>query len=237
MVPSRPPRRSTSLRTGLFIVTMTPTIMASSVHFTSLLSMKRVCSLALTILNTVQDAKDNRKALRRLAEDTCKLVSAVVNEYDRMPDNGPKQLVLKKNVGEFIYFLTSVNDLASRHTSNGGCHRLLRLSTDASKIRDFDAKIRRIYLVFEVKTYIPNEEVALRILKELLERQTPGLLMPASPPPPKVTPAPTTFFGPSSSFGNMSNFTVGGNVTVTNISGDQNNIYNNFPGVFDEMAV
>ncbi|KAJ6631556.1 hypothetical protein B0H10DRAFT_500531 [Mycena sp. CBHHK59/15] len=183
-------------------------------QFSALPFLQEVSALALTILNTVRAAKDNKESFRNLANDAAELVSAIICVYNDLARDGQKpSSSLKKHVEDLISLLKVINEFAAKHASNGPVYRMVRRTTDYSKIQLYRGRLRQALDVFGLQSSISIHETVMQILKELREQESAGQRKQdreEEPPPVAVNP-----------FGNLLQGNITGNITMNTIAGNQ----------------
>ncbi|KAJ7647707.1 hypothetical protein FB45DRAFT_1052141 [Roridomyces roridus] len=173
--------------------------------------------LALTILNTVQAAKDNKEAFKSLANDACELVSAIICVYNDLEKEGVAPSPnLKKNVEDLINLLKAINQFAVKHVGKGPMYRIVRMQSENQKISQYRAKLKQALTVFGIQSSISIHETVVQILKELRERDQAREKEGGSDPSSGPSPIPS-----DSPFANLSRGNITGNITINTVHGDQ----------------
>ncbi|KAJ7287286.1 hypothetical protein C8J57DRAFT_581429 [Mycena rebaudengoi] len=187
--------------------------LTTAAQFAPVPFLQEVSALALTILNTVRAARDNKASFEMLANDACELVSAIVCVYnDLVKDGQTPSLGLKKHVEDLIILLKAISEFARKHASHGTVQRMVRRTSDYSRIQEYRGRLRQALDVFGLQSSISIHETVYQILKELREResQTQHRREEASSP-----------LSPASPFGNRVQGNISGNITITSITGNQ----------------
>ncbi|KAJ7072185.1 hypothetical protein C8F01DRAFT_233253 [Mycena amicta] len=190
--------------------------------------LKEASLLALSILNTVRGAKDNKESFKALANDAAELVSAILSVYEDLHKDGleisPR---LKGNVEQLNALLQTINVFCQKHISRGTIYRILRLSTENQKITLYRGRLRTALDKFGLQSSISIHENVVEILKQLKEREEAQNREPDGSPPPKAHP-----------FGNLFEGDISGKVEINTFNGNQsihyssnrNHIVNSFNG-------
>jgi len=191
--------------------TVLTTLTAAS-QFAPLPFLQEASLAALAILRTVRGAKDNKESFKCLANDACELVSAIICVYNDMEKDGLQPSAnLKSRVDDLISLLKSINHFAEKHVSRSTMYRIVRVSTETSKIQQYRARLRQALDIFGLQSSISIHENVVQILKELREQELQEKKKDEDPPSsPPVHP-----------FGNLFQGNISGNVKINTINGNQ----------------
>ncbi|KAK7057617.1 hypothetical protein R3P38DRAFT_2842050 [Favolaschia claudopus] len=184
--------------------------LTTAAQFTPVPFLQDASVLALALLNTVRQARDNKESFKALANDACELVSAIICVYNDMEKDGLKpSLGLKKHVEDLISLLQTINQFAQKHVAQGMLTRIIRIQTETNKIQQYRMRLRQALDVFGLQSTISIHETVVSILQELREQEKArqDAPQPASP-------------SPDNPFGNLLNGHTG-NIKINNIAGNQ----------------
>ncbi|KAJ7209789.1 hypothetical protein GGX14DRAFT_453121 [Mycena pura] len=194
--------------------TVLTTLTAAS-QFAPLPFLQEASLAALAILRTIRGAKDNKESFKCLANDACELVSAIICVYNDMEKDGLQPSAnLKSRVEDLISLLKSINHFAEKHVSKGTMYRLVRLSTETSKIQQYRARLRQALDIFGLQSSISIHENVVQILKELREQELQEEKKKDEDPPPSPQPS-------VHPFGNLFQGNISGNIKINTINGNQ----------------
>ncbi|KAJ7732786.1 hypothetical protein DFH07DRAFT_968250 [Mycena maculata] len=165
------PRTSNALEIALSIADTAIAVAATTAEFTPVPYIHHLCSLASSILKTIEEVKENKVEFQRLATDAYELVHAIKS----MADEGRTiSFRLKRNLEDLTSTLSDI--------------------TDTAQLKEFQARISQSLTVFELKTQIRTHENVVEMREELrlwsLERQAQSAPTYPHAPSPAGTPAP-----------------------------------------------
>ncbi|CAK5269319.1 unnamed protein product [Mycena citricolor] len=221
--------------TNTILATLSAASQLSPVPF-----VQQAAGLALTISKTVQGVRDNKEAFKALANDACDLVSAIVLVYEDLAKSGVQpSSALGKRVEDLIVTLGQINASAEKSASRSLIRRVFTVTSQAAQIVQFRARLKQSLDVFGLQSSISIHENVVQVLSELRVQQQKLDSESASQaksesestqsqiPPHMSTPAPSAAGSgsvPPTAHPTWANVfegnTLGGNITITNISGD-----------------
>ncbi|KAF8626050.1 hypothetical protein AX15_005104 [Amanita polypyramis BW_CC] len=179
--------------------------------------------IAITIIGVVQKARSNKDGFKRLAEDSCELVYAIVRAHKDIAkeEDVPKDLI--ENLEQLVNTLLSVQKLSQKGTSRNIFRAMFRSGVDAGKIQDYRAKIQQSMRVFGLQTDISLRDTVAKLaaqqvemMKELRGLDSDGASSidrtDSGSPPPALPPS-------AAKPGSMTN-SAKGDIRITTVTGD-----------------
>ncbi|KAF9458853.1 hypothetical protein BDZ94DRAFT_1325216 [Collybia nuda] len=126
--------------------------------------LQEAASLALGILQIINDVKSVQEGLVRLANDSCELVYRAVCVYSHGGGNSP---MLRENLGKLIRTLTSIHSYAKREMKRSLMVRLIKYKFDQGRIVEYRETLRQSLDVFVLQSLV-NIQIGI---KDILQKQ------------------------------------------------------------------
>ncbi|KAJ7483572.1 hypothetical protein FB451DRAFT_1555503 [Mycena latifolia] len=167
---SRTPASGAIVLSPLSTVLTSLNTMAGVVQLAGVPYIQPIILLAAAIVTTIQQLKENTKAFVQLAHDTFTLVQAMAQVRTHSVE-------LEQGVREFTGVLQTIQSYLHEHLGRNAFLRLFGAVDDASKIRDYRARIKLAREVFEMQMHMRTHENIIQILRHRSERnsaQPPG---------------------------------------------------------------
>ncbi|KAF9463387.1 hypothetical protein BDZ94DRAFT_1259231 [Collybia nuda] len=137
--------------------------------------LMEAADLALGILSAVQSMKDCREGFKSLASDSCGLVYAIVGAHSEAVVE-PKDMDI--HVNELLETLRSIHTFSQKELRRNVLARLVRNSSDSTKILEYRQALRQSLDVFGLQSTVSIRENIAKIIKNQdeivrqLERQS-----------------------------------------------------------------
>ncbi|KAF5348961.1 hypothetical protein D9758_014207 [Tetrapyrgos nigripes] len=174
------------------IYTLKETSKVAPVPFLSLAS-----TLALSILETVQNARNNKDDFLRLGNDACNLVFAIGDSVKEVRNTNEGLL---SHLNELVKTLSEIDTFAKGRAHRSKMHRALFTKGDAGAIQEYRQRLRHALDIFGVQTMISNTDVMSGIAEGIRNMNTKTQLQSQR----AASTGPFSFSGSDISFSNTS---------------------------------
>ncbi|THU93815.1 hypothetical protein K435DRAFT_779706 [Dendrothele bispora CBS 962.96] len=184
------PKRSSNTGKRFYNALDVSTALISTLHevarFSPVPFLAETSSLALNLLNIVQNAKNNQEDFLRLAKEACELVYGIKmtlgNTRNPNVDLRNYLKVLKETLSE-------IEDYAKRRTSRNWAARAIFTKSDAMVVQEYRQQIRHALDLFNIQTTVTNTDTINGMANDLqyLRNDVLQYQGTSSPPSPSVS--------------------------------------------------
>ncbi|KAJ7230320.1 hypothetical protein GGX14DRAFT_582804 [Mycena pura] len=115
-------------------------------HFAPVPYAQQLISLAVSILDKIDQAQSNKECFQQLAKDIGALVIAVVDSGAHV-----HSLLMQKNLDDLVSDLTDIEKFVDKSTNHNAIRRIFTSSVDAKKVEEYRSKIQQAVTVFGVR--------------------------------------------------------------------------------------
>lgn len=132
--------------------------------------LKDAAGLALGIVNVIQGVRGNKDAFRRLADDACGLVYAILCRHATAARTASGVSAdLLDNLQELLKTLTAIERFAKKKVSRNVVMRVIMRQSDLGTIQEFRETLRQSLDLFGLKSNITIQEYLASISSQQVE--------------------------------------------------------------------
>ncbi|KAK7467529.1 hypothetical protein VKT23_004582 [Stygiomarasmius scandens] len=138
-------------------------------------------SLALEVLNSVQGAKDNKRALQCLAKEACGLVYTVRSTLQGLVEKGAEEAAhdteLNKHLKALVNTLLEIKKFTKQLSERSQWRRFLSSRSDVPKIQEYRDRVRQALGIFSLQSDITVrfELLSIKARQETIHENLKGL--------------------------------------------------------------
>ncbi|KAK7444286.1 hypothetical protein VKT23_015296 [Stygiomarasmius scandens] len=145
--------------------------------------LAQVSTLALILLDVVQNVRNNKNDLKRLGNEACHLVHAIDKRMEGVRNAGAP---LIDSLAELEGNLSEIVTFAKQRIARNKIMRALLFRSDAAAIEEYRQRLQHSLDVFGIQTLITNTDTINRMADDLrvLRNDSKSKSPPSSPGPP-----------------------------------------------------
>ncbi|KAK7031272.1 hypothetical protein VNI00_013523 [Paramarasmius palmivorus] len=163
--------KSNRTNTAIEISTMTLQVLKEAGDVSPFPGAGAIASLALEILTAVQNARENKDALKRLAYDAVAVATAVVEQFEEIKKK--EQTVpssLEKHTETLKSTMEVIREFTDSQRKRNRLQRIMSSKSDATLIQDYRQQLQQAMGLFGVQSNI-DISLALERVEQLLLQQ------------------------------------------------------------------
>ncbi|KJA22223.1 hypothetical protein HYPSUDRAFT_54966 [Hypholoma sublateritium FD-334 SS-4] len=132
--------------------------------------LQQAASAVLQIVQTIQQAKDNKAAWRILADEATALIAVVWSSYQKSSskENWPPD-GLRTDIQNLVVTMAAIDEFATQKVKRSGLKRLVSSSSDLAKINEYRSKLRSSVERFEVSSHLKMNSALDDLMRNTLD--------------------------------------------------------------------